>query len=125
MRLTTPEAPIDLLAVLPELADLRATTVRLHPRKGRVPGRYASKLGGNFLWPSDEPWPTCDERWPPSWYGPPIAVPDGQPVPLVPVLQLRAEDIPELPFPRGADLFQLLWCPLPHEYACMPRPFVF
>src|SRR5437868_2036526 len=76
MKLTTPKPPIDLLDVLPELADLRATTVRLHPRKGRVPGRNASKMGGVFLWPSDEPWPTCDERWPPSWYGPPIAVPE-------------------------------------------------
>jgi hypothetical protein len=132
MRLTTPEAPIDLLAVLPELADLRATTIRLHPRKGRVPGRYASKMGGTFLWPSEEPWPTCDEAWPPSWTpamvdGVPIPEgdPRAAPFPLVPVLQLRADDFPEMPFPPWADLFQLLWCPLGHNYAFMPKPFVF
>jgi hypothetical protein len=132
MRLTTPEPPIDLLAVLPELADLRATTIRLHPRKGRVPGRYASKMGGTFLWPSDEPWPTCDERWPPTdtpAVQDGIPIPEGDPravpFPLVPVLQLRADDFPEMPFPPGADLFQLLWCPLGHDYAFMPKPFVF
>lgn len=132
MRLTTPEPPIDLLAVLPELADLRATTIRLHPRKGRVPGRYASKMGGTFLWPSDEPWPTCDEPWPPSWTpyvedGIPVPEDDprARPFPLVPVLQLRADDFPEMPFPPGADLFQLLWCPLGHDYADMPKPFAF
>ena len=42
MKLTTPKPPIDLLEVLPELADLRATTVRLHPRKGRLPNKYGS-----------------------------------------------------------------------------------
>ena len=132
MKLTTPEPPIDLLEVLPELADLRATTVRLHPRKGRVPGRHASKMGGTFLWPSDEPWPVCDERWPPSWtpaVEDGIPIPEGDPravpFPLVPVLQLRAEDFPEMLFPPGADLFQLLWCPLGHDYAFMPKPFVF
>jgi hypothetical protein len=55
MRLTTPEPPADVLAVLPELADLRATTIRLHPRKGRVPGRSASKMGGTSLCPSAAP----------------------------------------------------------------------
>jgi hypothetical protein len=33
------------------------------------------------------------------------------PVALVPVLQLYARDLPELPFPESTDLFQLLWCP--------------
>jgi hypothetical protein len=132
MKLTTPKPPIDLLEVLPELADSRATTVRLHPRKGRLPGRYASKMGGTFLWPSEEPWPVCDERWPPSWtpyveQGIPVPEDDprARPFPLVPVLQLRADDVPEMPFPPGADLFQLLWCPLGHDYADMPKPFVF
>jgi hypothetical protein len=108
MKLTTPKPPIDLLEVLPELADLRATTVRLHPRKGRLPNKYGSKLGGTFLWPSDEPWPVCDERWPPSWtpyveQGIPVPEDDprAQPFPLVPVLQLRADDFPEMPFPPG------------------------
>jgi hypothetical protein len=33
------------------------------------------------------------------------------PVVLVPVLQLYARDVPELPFPAQTDLLQLLWCP--------------
>ena len=41
------------------------------------------------------------------------------------MLQLRADDFPEMPFPPWADLFQLLWCPLGHNYAFMPKPFVF
>jgi hypothetical protein len=35
-------------------------------------------------------------------------------VALVPVLQLYARDVPGLPFPGHADLFQLLWCPNHH-----------
>ncbi|MDX3232642.1 hypothetical protein [Streptomyces sp. ME19-01-6] len=27
-----------------------------------------------------------------------------------PVLQLYAADVPDLPFPPGTDLLQLLWC---------------
>jgi hypothetical protein len=43
----------------------------------------------------------------------------------VPVLQLRREDLPELPFPDGSDLFQLLWCPNDHPplYAPICRTF--
>jgi hypothetical protein len=38
---------------------------------------------------------------------------DGRP--LVGVLQVYARDVPELPFPDGTDLFQLLWCPNEHD----------
>jgi hypothetical protein len=31
-----------------------------------------------------------------------------------PILQLRRDDFPELPWPQGKDLFQLLWCPRVH-----------
>jgi hypothetical protein len=37
------------------------------------------------------------------------------PVPLMPVAQLYARDIPGLPRPEGTDLLQVLWCPLDHE----------
>lgn len=33
------------------------------------------------------------------------------PVPLLPVAQLYARDVPGLPCPDGADLLQILWCP--------------
>ena len=34
---------------------------------------------------------------------------------MITVLQLTAEDVPELGFPQGKDLFQLLWCPNDHQ----------
>lgn len=34
--------------------------------------------------------------------------------PYAPILQLRRDDFPELPWPAGKDLFQLLWCPRVH-----------
>jgi hypothetical protein len=34
------------------------------------------------------------------------------------VLQLYASDAPDLPFPPGTDLLQLLWCPYDHEPYC-------
>jgi hypothetical protein len=45
------------------------------------------------------------------------------PVPLVPVLQLYARDVPELPFPGDTDVLQVLWCPNDHDmpWAC-PYP---
>jgi hypothetical protein len=41
--------------------------------------------------------------------------PHQDPAALVPVLQLYARDIPELPFPGQTDLLQLLWCPNWHD----------
>ena len=37
------------------------------------------------------------------------------PVPMMPVAQLYARDVPGLPRPEGTDLLQVLWCPLEHE----------
>jgi hypothetical protein len=37
------------------------------------------------------------------------------PVPMMPVAQLYARDVPDLPRPEGTDLLQVLWCPLEHE----------
>lgn len=49
---------------------------------------------------------------------------DGRP--LVGVMQVYARDVPELPFPDGTDLFQLLWCPNNHDepwFGPMPATF--
>ena len=78
-------------------------------------------MGGPLLWPVDEAWPLCD--------GPAGGDHlDGEPgeaeVPLVPVLQLLADDVPELPFPEGTDVLQVLWCPFDHEPDTAPRPEV-
>ncbi|MFE6055314.1 hypothetical protein ACFQ6N_31575 [Kitasatospora sp. NPDC056446] len=42
-------------------------------------------------------------------YAPEIA--DDAPIPLLPVLQLFRSDVPDLEFPEGKDLLQVLWCP--------------
>lgn len=129
---TTPPPRVNVLQYVPELASLAATTVRLHPRNGDVPGPADSKLAGTFLWPADEPWPTCYEAGPPDWWTDSVVGtpprwhgPEGAHGPLVPVLQLRASDVPEMPFFPGCDLFQLLWCPLEHSAPPCPKPFVF
>ncbi len=107
-RCTTPAPPVDLARALPQLKKYARTTVRLHPRRGEAP-MDASKIGGTFLWPAGEPWPRCEEH-------------DS---PFVTVLQLRKEDVPELRFRRGTDLFQVLWCPTSHEVGYCPAPRVF
>ena len=99
---------VDIAVVIPELAPLARITVRLHPRQGEMPVD-GSKIGGLFLWPSQQEWPRCNEH----------------DCPLVAVLQLRKQDVPELGFPEGADLFQLLWCPNYHESTFGPIPQVF
>jgi hypothetical protein len=96
---TTAPPPADVLAVAPELKGLTRVAVRLHPRFSDEPAADESKLGGQFLWPAAEPWPTCDEHR----------------IPFVPVLQLRAEDAPpQWPYRPGTDLVQLVWCPRDH-----------
>jgi hypothetical protein len=107
-RRTTPPPAYNISELCPELAERSATTVRLHPRYGDEPPANASKMGGTFLWPDREPWPVCPAHQ----------------IPLVTVLQLRAEDFPEMPFPPGADLFQVLWCPREHHDVpeCRDKP---
>jgi hypothetical protein len=95
---TTPAPRIDVREVLPELASQATTTIRLHPRRlaeGETLPLDASKMGGDFLWPSDEPWLVCPMHGLP-WVG---------------VLQLRRADFPEVRFRPGTDLLQVLWCP--------------
>jgi hypothetical protein len=48
-------------------------------------------------------------------------IPQDGPVPMVPVAQLYAADVPNLPRPDGADLLQLLWCPFDHGEDYLPR----
>src|SRR5919201_4068004 len=118
---TTPPPRFDVVALFPALRDRDGVAVGLHPRRGPAPPPSASKMGGLFLWPADEPWPVCTEAaWPR----------DGMPrtpheSAIVGVLQLRRADVPELPFPGEADLFQLLSCPHDHDatYSTICRAF--
>jgi hypothetical protein len=95
-RFVTPPRPVNLLDVFPEVKPLQRQTVRLHPGFADEPPADATKLGGRFWWPADEPWPTCEVFK----------------IPYVPVLQLRGDDAPAgMRFKPGADLLQLLWSP--------------
>lgn len=59
MTRTTPPRPVDVAAVLPQLAPLARSATRLHPRPGS-PAARDSSVGGPLLWPADEPWPHCN-----------------------------------------------------------------
>ncbi|MFJ2744936.1 hypothetical protein ACIO3O_35365 [Streptomyces sp. NPDC087440] len=49
-------------------------------------------------------------------------IPVAGPLPMLPVAQLYAADVPALPFPDGTDLLQVLWCPFDHpDDAYVPR----
>ncbi|RST13584.1 hypothetical protein E2C00_17425 [Streptomyces sp. WAC05374] len=43
-----------------------------------------------------------------------VPVPAVPGVPLIGVLQLRAQDVPALEWPEGTDVLQVLWCPRDH-----------
>jgi hypothetical protein len=44
------------------------------------------------------------------------------PVVLAPVVQFFRRDAPELPFPDGTELLQILWCPGDHQGQLGPQP---
>jgi hypothetical protein len=113
----TPELPAkDLRTLIPEYAGLARETTLLNPEPGD-PGMRESSLGGELLWPADEPWPYCaqEDHWTfgSDWRNRTEIVPGA--VPMVPILQLFARDVPGLEFPEGKDLLQLVWCALVHE----------
>ncbi|MCX4726018.1 hypothetical protein ACIPW9_12715 [Streptomyces sp. NPDC090052] len=114
MRRTIATQPFDVEALLPELAGLARGTTLLYPRRGE-PGVHDSSVGGPLLWPAAEPWPRCADpgHWKPLRTPTEVVGPD--PVAMVPVVQLYARDVPELPFPEGRDLLQVTWCALIHD----------
>ncbi|MFF8956209.1 hypothetical protein [Streptomyces sp. NPDC014894] len=113
-----PRTPLDIGELIPELAPLRRRATALSSAPGD-PGARDSSIGGPMLWPADEPWPHCAEPGHADWSG---AQPS-RPVPMVPVVQLFARDVPELRFPEGKDVLQLLWCTLIHtEEPCTVLP---
>jgi hypothetical protein len=124
---TTPARLVDLESVYPGLRSLARPATRLHPRRG-TPSAGQSSIGGPPLWPAGEPWPACHSTTdhdagivfdlyrdnPFFRHGEP-----GKAVspPLTPALQLYVRDVPGLPHPQGADLLQILWCPLVEWHA--------
>lgn len=111
-----PPPLFDMAELIPEFAGFAKETILLYPRSGE-PGVRDSSMGGPLLWPADEPWPYCAQAG--HWaYGTGSALwEQSKPgaVPMVPVIQLFARDVPWLEFPQGTDVVQLLWCALIHE----------
>src|SRR5262245_7879378 len=125
MKYTTAPPRKNVLEVAPELAVQARTAVRLHPRPGKA-APSDSKIGGVILWPQDRPWPACDgPHWPNYAFLEPD-IPEGETVPLTPVLQLRASDFPEIEFLPNTDLLLVFWCLRIHKSPfCSPRPHIF
>ncbi|MEU1672238.1 hypothetical protein ABZ752_09420 [Streptomyces roseifaciens] len=139
MTRTTPPRPLDVVAGLPELAGLARTATRLHPRRGTPTVHDSSVGGpllwpAGEPWPEFEPeygaygltttladirkargigeegltgreWEAFNRSrvWTPA-----ELLPDG-PLPLIPLVQLYARDVPGLPCPEGTDMLQVLW----------------
>ena len=117
LRRTTPAPVLNIGALFPILRSRARVGLRLNPRRGPDPGLAASKMGGPIAWPSGEAWPVCNENevtWDfdkPNHKEARIVTHDE---PYVPVLQLLKSDVPEMPFPEGTGVMQLLWCPHYH-----------
>jgi hypothetical protein len=119
--MSTTTVPTDDGREIPGLAALARTATRLHPRPG-APTARDSHFGGPLLWPAGEPWPHCDGRLPTSsgrpeeGWTPEHAL--DEPVALAGAAQFFRRDFPELPFPGGTDVLQVLLCPNEHERRC-------
>ncbi|WP_304454794.1 DUF1963 domain-containing protein [Nocardiopsis sp. YSL2] len=104
-----------LLAAFPELREHGKPALLLHPHLGD-PKPEDSSVGGPLLWPTGEPWPTCDLLH--HGYGLRDGAVEGrfdEPIALHPVLQLFAGDLPDgHTLPGNAELLQVLWCPSDH-----------
>lgn len=118
---TVPPLPFDFTKSFPEVVPLARSTTLLYPRAGN-PGVHDSSMGGPPLWPRDEDWQFCEAK---DHYKPlrtPVETVGPYGVALVPILQLYARDVPDLPFPGSTDLLQVLWCPLLHPPRHAPLP---
>lgn len=126
MKYTTPPPRVDVLTVLPELAERARWTTRLHPRRDQGLPPDANKIGGTILWPNDESWPECESTTVPECYDGEWTIPPDTRIPLVPVLQLHATACPDVAYFPGTDLLQVLWCPIAHSPPIfVAKPYVF
>ncbi len=128
-RHTPPRSP-DLGLRYPRIAATARVAVRLHPQRTSMPLPVtASKIGGRIAWPIADPWPVCRDheyamevRSIHSRQLVTVGPDDPRHTGIVlPVLQLRRADVPELPFPGDTDLFQMLWCSRLHDDDVQPR----
>jgi hypothetical protein len=96
-RFEPPHAPFMPVTTLADIRKLRAL---LAVPKRTVPEQYAVERLMDGYDPED--------------------MPSSGPMPLIPVAQLYARDVPGLPFPEGTDVLQVLWLPLPDIEGCWP-----
>ena len=101
---TTRSSPVDMESLYPELASRRKSTVRLHPRKQSEIPEDSSKIGGVFYANDPVGWPFCETHE----------------TNHIGILQLTKDDVPELGFPDGCEIFQLTFCPFDHDDAYCP-----
>jgi uncharacterized protein YwqG len=95
MKFTTRKPEFDVEELFPFLRGLGLPTLRLHPRRQQNLPPNISKFGGNIVWSRDEPFPEDPYSE----------------MKAVPVLQLRQENVPNMPFMPETNLMQLLWIP--------------
>ena len=95
MKFTTHKPEFDVEELFPFLRGRGLPTLRLHPRRQNNLPSDISKFGGNFIWSKDEAFPEDPYSE----------------MKAVPVLQLRQEDAPSMPFPPNTNLMQLSWIP--------------
>ncbi len=94
---------MDMVREFPDLHSLARWCFRLHPRAAASTPADCSKMGGAFLQPGGEPWPSDPDSG--EEYYPVLQV-------LRKDLKTRFSDPQSLfPFQEGTDCFQLLWVP--------------
>ncbi|MYV55595.1 hypothetical protein [Streptomyces sp. SID3212] len=97
----------------PRLLGIAPEDVRLRRRIVARAWRRPREEGTDLL--------SADERATIDRIGESALISQDGPLPMVPVAQLYAGDVPGLPRPDGADLLQLLWCPFDHDEDHLPR----
>ncbi|MBF9130038.1 hypothetical protein I0C86_14125 [Plantactinospora sp. S1510] len=99
--------PLDLLDRLRAAETRRTRQNELTEEEAELYDEIARLVGPGYTgWGSMNNGPVVGYRYRPR--------PHPRPNPMVALAQLRAEDVPDLPRPGGADLLQVLWCPFDH-----------
>jgi hypothetical protein len=85
---------ISLLVFCRSVPRYEVPCIHLAPRLGERQF-HVSGTGGAFAWPAGEPWPASQEG-----------------IPFHGALEFWKDSFPDLPFPDGRDLLQILWLPI-------------
>src|SRR5579871_2557077 len=96
--------------ILSKLGVATLPAIWLRPKPQDKLASTTSKLGGPIAWPADVSWPICEARDVLMDY---LTVQNDF---LVPVGQFLKTDFPEISFPSGSDVLQILWCPRYHTH---------